>query len=514
MLKTIRKWHKWPGIILTFFILVFALSGVILNHRELLSSVDIKRSWLPGNYAYHNWNLGAVKGALELDPDHILVYGNIGIWLTDSSFTRYKDFNHGFPKGIDNRKISSLVKTADGRLFAGTLFGLYHFEQDSWKPLPLPVKEKRIVRILEKGDSLLVMTRSNLLMADLSGKVISFRLIHVPPPSDDDHKTGLFKTLWVIHSGEVYGFIGKLIVDFIGMVFIIICITGLIWFFVPLMLKKVRTNAKSRIRTFNRNSLHVHNWLGSWLLPVLILTTLTGMFLRPPLLIPIANSKVGKIRFSELDSPNPWFDRFRDLLYDQEKHIFYFATNDGIYFSPDALQQPLLPFSIQPPVSVMGITVFEKRQDGSLLIGSFSGIFLWHPETGEVYDHFTGLRYEDSGQSGPPFGNISVSGCLRIKSYEYIFDYAAGAIGLGESPPFVPMPEIVMKNSPISLWNTALEIHTGRIYEPVLGEFYILVVPLVGIFTLVVLVFGFLSWWIARKRKKRTLLIKDLEEDD
>lgn len=499
MLKSIRKWHKWPGIILTFFILVFALSGIILNHRELLSSVDINRKWLPANYTYYHWNLAAVKGAADAGKDSLLIYGNAGIWLTDTSFSYFRDFNKGFPSGIDNRKIASVIHTSRGAFYAGTLFGLYRYSEAGWTKEKLPVKEERIVRVMQKGDSLLVLTRSNLLMK-INGH--NWQIVKLPPPADYDGKTGLFRTLWVIHSGEIYGFTGKLIVDFIGIAFIIICITGLIWFFVPLFLKKIKDETKSRIKRFNRDSLRVHNWLGSWLLPVLLLTTITGMFLRPPLLIPIAESKVGKIRYSELDDPNPWFDRFRDMLYDSKSRSFCFATNEGIYSVPENLDTPMVPFSVQPPVSVMGITSFERMNDSSLIVGSFSGIYTWDPESGEVRDHFTGMRYEDTGHSGAPFGNLSVAGYLRAGSHEYIFDYAAGAIGLSDAPPFVEMPDVVIKNSPISLWNAALEIHTGRIYEPLLGKLYILVVPLVGIFSVVIIITGFLSWYIARKRRK------------
>ena len=56
---------------------------------------------------------------------------------------------------------------------------------------------------------------------------------------------------------------------------------------------------------------------------------------------------------------------------------------------------------------------------------------------------------------------------------------------------FPPMPIKVKRESPISLWNTALEIHTGRIYQPILGEFYILVVPVVGLFALEISVIGY-----------------------
>ncbi|MGE5424634.1 MAG: PepSY domain-containing protein, partial [Syntrophothermus sp.] len=446
-----------------------------------------------------------VKGSLETGTDSILLYGNMGVWLTNPGLNSFADFNDGFPRGIDNRKISSMVKTPDGRLLAGTLFGLYQKKagkNGKWEKISLPVDELRIVKILVKNDSLLVLTRSNLMLNRLSEKNSQFSIIKLPVPADDDHKTGLFRTLWVVHSGEIYGWVGKLIVDGIGITFIIICITGLIWFFVPMFIRKIRDDAKSRIKKFNRDSLRVHNWLGSWLLPVLLLTTMTGMFLRPPLLIPIAESRVGKIRFSELDSPNPWFDRFRDMVYDAASGKYLFATGEGIYFTDGHLQKPMIPFSNQPPVSVMGITTFEKNSDSSYIIGSFSGIYRWNPETGDIFDHFTGMRYEPVEQSGPPFGNISVSGYVRIKDNEYIFDYAAGAIGLKNSLPFAPMPDLIVRNSPISLWNTALEFHTGRIYEPLLGSFYILVVPLAGIFTLLIIITGFIIWYKGRKKKK------------
>jgi hypothetical protein len=66
------------------------------------------------------------------------------------------------------------------------------------------------------------------------------------------------------------------------------------------------------------------------------------------------------------------------------------------------------------------------------------------------------------------------------------------------------MPEEVKQASPISLWNTALEFHTGRIFQPVLGDFYILVVPVVGLFALEISMVGFLAWWIARRRKRKS----------
>jgi hypothetical protein len=512
-LKFFRKYHKWPGIFFTLFILLFAASGIILNHRELLSGIDLSRNWLPRTYRYDNWNLASIKSGLKLDPERMLLFGNIGVWETDTGFTAFTNLNAGFPKGIDNRKVNTLyceprpaADTFSGseNLLAGTLFGLYHFDPGirQWSQVPIPVKEKRIVKILSRGDRLLVLTRSSLLVAKLTDPTFTFTEIKVPKGEDDDNKTGLFKTFWVIHSGEIYGNTGKLIVDGVGIIFIFITLTGLIYFLVPYILRRAREKSKSGIKSFNRLSLRWHNIFGSWLFPVLILTAVTGSFLRPPLLIPIANTRVDKIKYSELDSPNPWFDRFRDMIYDDSLHRFLVATSEGIYYSDDDFSSDLRKFEIQPLVSVMGINVFETVSPGRYLVGSFSGIFLWEPARNIIIDYFTKTMYFETNQAGPPFGNVAVAGYLRTSdSTDMIFDYGGGAIPLSGKNPLPPMPGIIIKDSPISLWNTALEIHTGRIFEPIMGSFYILIVPLTGIFTLIIIITGFFAWYIKRKTK-------------
>jgi len=60
------------------------------------------------------------------------------------------------------------------------------------------------------------------------------------------------------------------------------------------------------------------------------------------------------------------------------------------------------------------------------------------------------------------------------------------------------MPSTVADAFKFPLWNLAQEIHTGRIFSFMLGDFYILVVPLTGIFLVVVVLSGFMMWY---KRK-------------
>jgi len=508
VLSWFRKYHKWPSLIFTFFIFLFSVSGIILNHREFFSSTDISRKFMPSVYHYHNWNLAAVKSQLAISHDNVLIYGNIGIWKTDSNYSSFSDYNKGFPDGTDNRKIFCLCRTNNKRLFAGTLFGLYEYRA-IWKKIELPVKEERIVKILEKGDSLLVMTRSDLLLASINSPIPVFRKINIPAGEDSDGRTGLFRTLWVIHSGEIYGIAGRVMVDMVGIIFILIALTGLFYWLTPHLLKRVKASSKHGIKKATRFSLKWHNRLGSWAIVVLLITTITGMFLRPPLLIPIANARVAKIKFSELDNPDPWFDRLRDVLYDKEMKRYIIATSEGIYYSDDCFESALRKYPVQPPVSIMGITVFEKLAKGEYILGSFSGIFRWIPGKGIIQDYFTKLPADPYNASSPPFGALAVSGFIgQSNSGGTIFDYGGGAIQPGNQGNFPEMPENIISESPISLWNAALEIHTGRIFEFLIGNFYILIVPITGIAMLLILIAGFFAWLIPYRRRKKMQELK------
>ena len=95
---TWRKQHKWLGIGMSFFMLMFCLSGILLNHRSLIKDVDVSRKYLPSRYEFKNWNGGLLRGTLALD-DAVLLYGNGGIWQTDSTASSFKDFNQGMPTG-------------------------------------------------------------------------------------------------------------------------------------------------------------------------------------------------------------------------------------------------------------------------------------------------------------------------------------------------------------------------------------------------------------------------------
>ncbi len=508
MTNFFKKYHKWLGIVITLFLLLFSISGIILNHRELFSEIDVNRKLLPKEYDYKNWNNAAVKGTLKIDNNNILIYGNIGIWKTDSTFSNFTDFNSGFPKGIDNRKICKLFKNSQGHLFAGTFFGLfrYNLKEQSWNKIIIPTHNQRITDISEKDGRLLILTRSFLLETK---DYKNFDVLTLPQPENYDNKIGLFKTLWVIHSGEIYGEIGKLLVDLIGLIFMFLTITGLIFFINKIKIKKRKKKQKSAtsLKKTNKWNIKWHNKIGWITVVFLIITTITGMFLRPPLLIAIADSKVGKIPYTELDSPNPWFDKLRRIIFDKEKERFIIATLDGVYYSDDEFKSKLKEYKIQPPASVMGINVFHKIDTNKYLVGSFEGLFEWQAETGKTIDHITKEIYEKPEIKGPPIGKYLVTGMSNdFKNTEIYFTYNLGAISEKKDIKFIKMPKKI-EDQPISLWNIALEIHTARFFSFAIGSSYILIVPLSGIIILFILISGFVVWY--KKYKKNNTEIKN-----
>jgi hypothetical protein len=490
--------------VITLFVILFSISGIFMNHRELISSVDISRSVLPDGYEYHNWNKSAVKSVFQLGGDSALVYGNIGVWLSTDNCQTFQDWNVGFPEGTDNRKIAKLLKTPSGKLFAGTYFGLYQyaFPQKKWVKVPLPVSEERITDLILKQNDLLVQTRSFLLKsADGEG----FYPLVIPAPEGYDGKASLFKTLWLLHSGEIWGHVGKLVVDLFGLVILVLSLTGLMHFIFPKWLKRRRERKKDNAQIVSARNFNLkwHNRLGWIFIPFLVFVTITGMFLRPPLLIAIGSSNVSAIPGTILSSPNPWYEKLRRVLYDEQQHIFLFSTYDGIFFTDETLREPMRRLPGEPPVSVMGCNVLEKKGESTYLVGSFNGLFIWNPLSGKVFDYLSGKPYHAPETIGPPVSDNMIDGWFADSSgKEFYFDYNRGVLPIRHTQQFGEMSNEIIQKSPISLWNLSLEIHTGRIFESLLGSLYILYVPLAGLCILVVLVSGFFIWWVGYRKAK------------
>lgn len=502
--KKIVKWHKWAGLIFSFFLIMFSVSGIFLNHRKEIASLDVSRSLLPASFQYKNWNNAAAKGSLRIKPDSILLYGGAGIFISDTAATDFRPFNNGIKNGADNQIIGGIKKTENGEVFAISTFDLYRLNQtnNNWiNQSSLIDTDERLSDLQIKGDTLVLLSRSHLFIS--APPYHHFTKIELEAPFGYKKEASLFRTMWTLHSGELFGLPGKVFVDLLGIITIILCITGIIITFFPKLIKK-RKRKKKENKSFSntlKTSHKLHNKIGVSLLIFLAILFLSGSFLRPPLLITIIREKVRTIPGTVLNSSNPWFDKLRCIRYDNTANEWILYSSDGFFRFP-ALNSIPKKLQSPPPVSVMGVNILEQK-DSIWIVGSFSGLFYRDRATGKSIDAFT-LKPAKVQRGGPPVFTNAVSGYSDdFATGEIVFDYSAGARRLTPGNSFPEMPPDAIKNSRMSLWHLSLEVHTGRIYLPQVGLFSDLFTFFAGILSLSILISGYIVYRRRHKNKHK-----------
>lgn len=185
-----------------------------------------------------------------------------------------------------------------------------------------------------------------------------------------------------------------------------------------------------------------------------LLIALTGWCLRPPVMIALVLNKMPSIPGTTLHSKNPWNDKLRVVRYDEKFGDWLLSTSDG-FFSVNFQTGKLESISNTPPVSVMGLNVLQQNNDGKWYCGSFSGLFVWDRVKGTTVDYSTGKAALKN--AGAPFGKKAIAGMSQdFSDTPVIAEY-------NEGTDFAPQPAY-MNQLPMSLWNVALEGHSGRIF--------------------------------------------------
>ncbi len=502
-----RAWHRWVGLIFSIFIILFCISGIIMNHRQLFSGCEVSRWWLPKSYHIGHWNQSVVKGTMVHDSC-VVMWGQVGLWLTDSTFSHWTDFNEGITEGIDNRKITDVVKTSDGTLFCSGLYDAYRFDKENrrWNAVFLPNNEERVSDVaLRGGDTVVVISRSALYEAVAPEYTFVERPISMP--EGYRNQTTLFKTFWMLHSGDLFGLCGRLVVDVVGVVLILLCVSGIAFFVLRYTIRRADSKtSKIQQAGWMKFQLKWHKRLGAWMIVLSLILSVTGMCLRPPFMIPLVMTHHKPLPGSTMDSDNVFHDKLRAIRWDEQLQQWLLSTSEGFYtFGGDLsnIKPVAIPSNSAPEVSPMGMNVFCKQGD-SWLVGSFSGLFEWNPVSGEVFDWYTQEPCKKT--SGRPIGGHAVTGYTcdlsNTGGQPVIFEYSAPPTVGGKEPFIVQMPE-VLKQQPMSLWNFALELHVGRCYEPFLGSsLSVLFVFLSGLLLTLILVSGYIVY--RRSKKKLT----------
>lgn len=542
---TWKKYHRWLGLVLSVFMLVFSVSGIILNHREVFSGCEVSRKWLPASYHIKNFNNGVVKGTVvkksaahslsSENCDSVLAYGCAGVFLTDSRLSTWQDFNAGLPESIDERNVRHVVKAKDGSLWCAALRDVYRYDENShrWKKVELPGNEERImdVALAKDGMTVVALTRSRVFtivpfvqygeivkIGKSSSETYRVESKIIPAPKKYEPKTTLFKLVWHLHSGEFFGLPGKLVVDAIALVLIVLSITGILLFILPYGIRRAKKlAAKARMKRLGKQfawNMKWHNKIGYVTIVLTLWIAITGMCLRPPLMVPLVLSKLPQ---AVGEDGNVWQDKLRAIRWDAVQGDWLVSTSEGfLRVDEDFSQAPkMLPDDECPKLSPMGVTVWESDGKGGWIVGSFRGIYRWNPvnhSLNQILDYFTGKPSEETSMI--PISDNLVCGYSEdfLGGKPLVFDFAKGvedakgqAVALCNDEPKKSrneesMSDLICETAPMSLWNVALELHVGRCYSPFLGPLSDLFVFLSGLLITLVLLSGYI---ISHRRRKK-----------
>lgn len=542
---TWKKYHRWLGLVLSVFMLVFCVSGIILNHREVFSGCEVSRKWLPASYHIKNFNNGVVKGTVvkksaghslsSENCDSVLAYGCAGVFLADSRLSTWQDFNAGLPESIDERNVRHVVKAKDGSLWCAALRDVYRYDENShrWKKVELPGNEERIMDVALAKDSMTVvaLTRSRVFtivpfvqygeivkIGKSSSETYRVESKIIPAPKKYEPKTTLFKLVWHLHSGEFFGLPGKLVVDAIALVLIVLSITGILLFILPYGIRRAKKlAAKARMKRLGKQfawNMKWHNKIGYVTIVLTLWIAITGMCLRPPLMVPLVLSKLPQ---AVGEDGNVWQDKLRAIRWDAVQGDWLVSTSEGfLRVDEDFSQAPkMLPDDECPKLSPMGVTVWESDGKGGWIVGSFRGIYCWNPvnhSLNQILDYFTGKPSEETSMI--PISDNLVCGYSEdfLGGKPLVFDFAKGvedakgqAVALCNDEPKTSrneesMSDLICETAPMSLWNVALELHVGRCYSPFLGPLSDLFVFLSGLLITLVLLSGYI---ISHRRRKK-----------
>lgn len=503
----ISKWiHKYPGLLLLLFLAWMSVSGVLLNHKDLLKNFSVPGCLVPANYHPDNWNRSTMKGIVANDSLGYFVFGNQGVYLTKDEGKSFSPFMGGtFPKAVWKRRTNHLLYHENSKqLLAATNKGLFACKPDSanWKEVLLPENDEPVKKILQHEAKITVLTESAVYS---SNNAVDFTR-NLPKKEQIEERIALFLVFFELHDGSIWGLPGKLLWDLAGIILFFLCFSAFYIWFYPKKWKRrhKRRQIKSSRKEKKRFGFYFkyHKKLGWYFGILLLIIFITGIFLRPPLLISIAGKSVNKKYYPSIEHANPWHNKINNALYDSKNGRIVLECTDGLWAGNPENNEPFKKLKLPIRIFAMGATVFEEEAPGKWLIGSFGGL-----QRFSLSDNTSGslLHLPPSSHPGRP-ANLLVTGQVQLPDgNRYALGHYKGLCNLKGNPaPHVwPMPESIAENYRMPLWNFLFELHNARIFRGLADDFYILIIPLFGLLGIFVLLSGIFDYWYVKLRRRK-----------
>jgi hypothetical protein len=489
-----RLLHKYIGLLLLLVLMVMSATGILLNHPSLLADWDLPQQVLGESYRYDNWNRFSFRDSVVLEDGTVIIGGKLGVFSGKPDKPEQgtlSPMNEGLPRSLYLKDTSSLLAVNDQgsiRLYAGTRGGLYTRTQEDkkWQQVSTPSGDEHIVDLLSSDGRILAFTPFSCLVSDKSISQPVFREISIPF-LQTTRKIPLFRLLFSLHSGKVFGTTGRLLVDIAAAGLIFLCLSA---FYIWLFSKKPRLFPRQTGKRLFTFSFRNHLKIGIWLALPLLIIALSGTFIRPPLII-LANSLQIPVTLLRHEA-------HEILKAEIIEDTLIIATHSGWYRGNAKLNAPLEPFTPPFPVFGMGITVLERLSGKIILAGSFSGLFYWDLVNDVALD-LQGQPVSETDTMRP--SEVMAAGALihdeKLIGYA---DYSKGIQKVGATPqPLLEMWPKELSSYRISLYHFLFELHNGRLLRDFIGRWYILFVPITGIVFVTVIISGIFDWYWRRK---------------
>ncbi len=376
---------------------------------------------------------------------------------------------------------------------AATNDGLYICDANTGKwQQNKSITSKEILKIISVDSRLLAVTKSDLWISDRSQ--LQFKR-WLPQRKSAVKTISLVKVFFTLHDGSIFGLPGKIIWDIAGVVMIFLCISAFyIWYYPKKWRRQKRRKQKSTAKQEKNKFKFLfkyHKKLGWYFAILLLIIVFTGTFMRPPLIIALANGHISAKYYPS--AKNPWEHNIRNAFYDTANHRIVLDCADGTWTGAINRSVPFEQLDVDLPIFAMGATVFREEQPNVWLIGSFGGLYRYDVESNKIESV---LKAKPVKMRGRPASVMVTAFVNWNDSTQYVVGHYKGLCNLKGKPlNEIEMPQAMVTNARLPLWNFFFEIHNARIFKAFIGAWYILIIPLGGLLCLLLLLSGIYDYF-------------------
>ncbi len=476
MVLIARRIHRWLGLAGILYLILMALTGILANHPTWFASVSVPAGWADMGEPYRNWNQSTLRDIVfsAEDPQKGFAYGCEGIWLTHDSGRTFVPFMDGLPESPPYRNIHALYFDENAqRMFAGSEAGLFVYEfhpkGGKWKRCPMESPQATVRSLFGFKEYIVAVTHSHLFLSS-NAPPFNFQEIRLSPDTIPERpEKNVSDLILAIHTGAIFGLPGRLLIDCAGVILILLSISAFfLWYYPRHVKRKARTgkqNTQYR-KSMYRLSRTLHASSGMQTASVMTLVaSITACLVFLPL-APWQKILTVPVKYysESLFDTSPWKGTVEKVLYNPDARKIIILTHNSLFEWDGNSEKAVRQTVVIPPSDMAEISVFRYiPEHKAYLIGTFSGLFRVNPVTGTM----TSLKAEGRRIT-------KVCGYLKAPNgHEYYCHSEKGLQMLAQTMGnrhSITMPEAIHTNRKVSLAKFCAELHSGRIYKPLLGR--------------------------------------------